>query len=61
MMVVSGSGLKWSEESLGVLGFLIFFSGFHGTTSLEFNSFWEASMLCQHILLHLSSLLFAGG
>lgn len=25
MMVVCGSGLKWSDESLGVLSFLIFF------------------------------------
>lgn len=60
MMVVCGSDLKWSEESW-CSEFLDFFPEFHRTTSLEFISFWEASMLYQHLLLHLSSLLFAGG
>lgn len=58
MMVACSSGLRWSEESLSVLGFLIF-PGFHRTTSLELTSFWEASMLYQYLLLHLSSLLVA--
>lgn len=56
--VDDGSVQQWprSEESLSVLGFLIF-PGFHRTTSLELTSFWEASMLYQYLLLHLCSLL----